>query len=168
MQLSTRGRYAVMALIDLAQLQGEGADGPVTLADIAERQELSLSYLEQLFAKLRRQGLVKSVRGPGGGYILAKSPAQTWLFDIVSAVEEKTDFTRCDGLSKPGNKPEKGKGCVHGEQCNAHNLWLALGVHLQNFLQHVSLEMVLNNDVDKDFSVNFMSCRPAKISIQAA
>ncbi len=92
MKLSTKGRYAVMALADLA---AQNSPGPVTLADIAERQEISLSYLEQLFARLRRGGLVASVRGPGGGYLLAHAPNETHISDIILAVDEPIRATRC-------------------------------------------------------------------------
>ena len=95
MQLSTRGRYAVMALLDLAFLQYERGEKPVKLSEIAARQHISLSYLEQLFSQLRRGGMVASVRGPGGGYILARSEGETWLADIIRAVDEPIDVTRC-------------------------------------------------------------------------
>lgn len=98
MKLSTKGRYAVMAMVDLAS---HSRGNPVALADIAERQEISLSYLEQLFGKLRKGGLVKSVRGPGGGYLLARIPQQTRVSDIILAVDEPIQTTRCS----PGTRP---------------------------------------------------------------
>ena len=169
MHLSTRGRYAIMALLDLVSLQDGVERKPVTLADIAERQELSLSYLEQLFAKLRRNGIVKSVRGPGGGYVLAKKPDETWLIEVINAVEEETDFTRCNGLKTKDHKPDAKKGgCVQGKQCNAHDLWVALGVHLEMFLQQVNLGMVLSGKVGADFSTSALACRPQKVSIQSS
>ncbi|HEY5598562.1 MAG TPA: Rrf2 family transcriptional regulator, partial [Kiloniellales bacterium] len=112
MKLSTKGRYAVMALVDLA---GQGGNGPISLADIAERQEISLSYLEQLFAKLRRGGLVKSVRGPGGGYLLAHTPEETRIADIILAVDEPIRATRCT--------PGQPFGCrINRSRCVTHDL----------------------------------------------
>jgi len=138
MQLSTKGRYAVMALLDLQAIQKESKGAcPVKLSEIAERQEISLSYLEQLFAQLRRGGLVKSVRGPGGGYLLQNDAAETWLSDVVMAVDEPIKIARC----------KKGEGnCMsNGSRCNTHHLWSALEDHLNYFLQTVSLEMVSSN-----------------------
>jgi len=129
MRLTTKGRYAVMALADL-HLAGDA--GPVTLTDIADRQGLSLSYLEQLFAKLRRQGLVSAMRGPGGGYQLAQSAEKITVLEIVNAVEEPIQATRCT--------PGAGHGCrVDGERCLTHNLWAALGDRLESFLGEVTL-----------------------------
>jgi len=158
MQLSTRGRYAVMAMLDLAKMQHPDGDTgrtiPITLAQIADRQSISLSYLEQLFAKLRKAHLVKSVRGPGGGYILAKEPDNTWLSDVVHAVNEPMGVTRC-GLTEGSAKE---KGCVKGTQCNGHDLWVALGKHIDLFMSTISLQMVLDGDV-KD-SVPVLLCEP--------
>ena len=103
MKLGSKGRYAVMALVDLAT---DGAGKPVTLADIASRQDISLSYLEQLFSRLRRRKIVMSVRGPGGGYRLAKAPSETRLSDIILAVDEPIEMNRC--------APDSGKGCAPG------------------------------------------------------
>lgn len=129
MRLSTKGRYAVMAMVDLA-CRSNGK--PVALADIAERQEISLSYLEQLFAKLRRGGLVKSVRGPGGGYLLAHSPETTRISDIILAVDEPIRATRC----APGS-PE---GCARNKsRCLTHDLWEELGRQIHLFLSSISL-----------------------------
>ena len=129
MKLSTKGRYAVMAMVDLSTHFG---DGPVTLADIAERQEISLSYLEQLFAKLRRAGLVKSVRGPGGGYRLSFLPDSIRIADIVMAVDEPLKVTRC----KEGSV----KGCLHSSgRCLTHDLWDELGRQIYLYLSSVSL-----------------------------
>ena len=136
MQVSTRGRYAIMALADLCLIQQErGATTPVTLGEIAERQDISLSYLEQLFAKLRTSGVVKSVRGPGGGYTLANAPTETWLSQVVSAVDEQIDQTRCNAGST--------KGCKNGERCNAHGFWMALSTHILSFLEQTNLQMVV-------------------------
>jgi len=129
MRLSTKGRYAVMAMVDLAHQNGRG---PVTLAEIAERQEISLSYLEQLFAKLRKAGLVKSVRGPGGGYLLAQARGETCIADIVLAVDEPIRATRC--------APGAPTGCRGNRtRCQTHDLWEELGNQIQLFLSSVSL-----------------------------
>jgi len=134
MRLSTKGRYAVMAMADLAR---NGRERAVSLAEIAGRQEISLSYLEQLFARLRRGGLVKSVRGPGGGYRLARAPSETRVADIVLAVDEPIRATRCTGQSG-------GKGCMlSGERCITHHLWEELGREIHGFLARVSLEDVI-------------------------
>ena len=142
MRLSTKGRYAVMAMTDLAR---HGEDGrAVSLSDIAARQEISLAYLEQLFARLRRGGLVKSVRGPGGGYRLAKPLSQTNIADIVLAVDEPLQATRCS--ERIG--ADLGKGCMAGgERCLTHGLWDALGRQIEGFLAGVSLEDVLERRV---------------------
>ena len=133
MHLSTKGRYAVMAMTDLA---GRQEDRAIALAEIAERQEISLSYLEQLFARLRRRGLVKSTRGPGGGYRLAKSAAETKIVDIVLAVDEPLHATRCGGHAK--------LGCMSkGERCLTHDLWAEMGRQVQDYLASVSLADVL-------------------------
>jgi len=132
MRLSTKGRYAVMAMADLAKHQGEARG--VCLADIASRQDISLAYLEQLFAMLRRQGLVTSARGPGGGYRLARGAAQTPIADIILAVEEPMEAVRCGGGPK---------GCMPGgARCLTHDLWDALGRRIHDFLSGVSLEDV--------------------------
>ena len=128
MRLSTKGRYAVMAMVDLAR---QGGDRAVSLAEIAERQDISLSYLEQLFAKLRRRGLVQSARGPGGGYRLARSAIDTPIAEIVLAVDEPLKVIRCGGGSQ---------GCLPGgARCATHDLWEALGRQIHQFLASVSL-----------------------------
>ncbi len=151
MHLSTRGRYAIMAMLDLALLASTNRDAavsrPVTLAQIAERQQISLSYLEQLFAKLRKSGVVDSVRGPGGGYMIPKPLNLVMLADIVNAVDEVIDLSRCGSMGDP-HGPAAGAGCVHGKKCNAHDLWTALGSHIEDFLRKVSLQMVLDGDFD--------------------
>lgn len=137
MRLTTRGRYAVMAMVDLAKQSG---GRPVALSDIAERQEISLSYLEQLFAKLRRGGLVKSVRGPGGGYMLAYPADQMRISDIILAVDEPIRATRC----LPG-APE---GCTgKPTRCMTHDLWEELGYQIQHFLSQVTVADVVANRV---------------------
>lgn len=134
MRLSTKGRYAVMAMADLAR---HGRERAVSLAEIAGRQEISLSYLEQLFARLRRAGLVKSVRGPGGGYRLAKAADDTWIADIVLAVDEPIRATRCAGQGSP-------RGCmIGGERCITHDLWEGLGQEIHRYLSQVSLGDVI-------------------------
>ncbi len=138
MRLSTKGRYAVMAMADLAQ--HEAANKPVSLADIAQRQEISLSYLEQLFAKLRRSGLVKSVRGPGGGYRLSRPAAELRISDVIVAVDEPIAATRC--------KPGSAKGCTgQGARCVTHDLWEELGRQIHVFLSSVSLADVVEKRV---------------------
>lgn len=130
----------MMAMADLARNGKSGeVQRAVSLAEIATRQEISLSYLEQLFARLRKSGLVQSVRGPGGGYRLAKGAAQTAVAEIVLAVDEPIRATRCSGHSAP-------KGCMlAGERCITHNLWEDLGDEIHRFLAGVSLEDVVMN-----------------------
>ena len=137
MKLSTKSRYAVMAMVDLAkQSTGE----PIALADVADRQEISLSYLEQIFGKLRRGGLVNSVRGPGGGYMLSRSAADTRISDIILAVDEPIQTTRC----KPGSP----FGCKSNQsRCMTHDLWEELGHQIYIYLSSVSLEDVVQNRV---------------------
>lgn len=131
MKLSTKGRYAVMAMADLAQASSAG---PVTLSDIASRQSISLSYLEQLFAKLRRADIVSSVRGPGGGYKLSRGAAETRISDIIMAVDEPLSATRCSDA----------KGCLaDGRRCVTHDLWDELGRHIFLFLSSITLDDVL-------------------------
>ncbi|RLA06760.1 MAG: Fe-S cluster assembly transcriptional regulator IscR [Gammaproteobacteria bacterium] len=131
MRLSTKGRYAVTAMMDIALHQKQG---PVTLAEISQCQGISLSYLEQLFAKLRKEGLVKGVRGPGGGYSLAKSPDQISVADIIQSVDEKLDMTKCGGK---GN-------CSNGDKCLSHQLWFDLSCKLYKFLNGIKLDQYVN------------------------
>ncbi len=128
MKLSTKGRYAVMAMADIAQQAG---NQPVSLGDISGRQGISQAFLEQLFAKLRKNGLVDSVRGPGGGYSLAKDQDEILVVDIISAVDEPLQITRCQG--------DAIDGCVDGEKCVTHELWAALGRQVYGFLAAVTL-----------------------------
>ena len=133
MELNTRGRYAVMAMADLAKHGGEGA---VPLSAVADRQKLSLSYLEQIFLQLRRSGLVESERGRSGGYRLGRPASEIRIADIMLAVDEGTRMTRCsDGA--PG-------GCVGHELCLTHELWHTLGGHIEEFLRSVSLQDVIS------------------------
>ena len=129
MKLSTKGRYAVMAMVDLAMFADER---PVSLGDIADRQEISVSYLEQLFAKLRRHGLVKSVRGAGGGYVLGHLPEEMRISDIVRAVDESLKQTRCNVGSATGCSGSQGR-------CVTHDLWEELGNQIHLFLSSVTL-----------------------------
>ena len=140
MHLGTKGRYAVMAMTDLARQETVlGSEGPrgVALAEIAARQEISLSYLEQLAARLRRKGLVKSARGPGGGYRLALEASSTTIADIVAAVDEPLRATRCGaGVAK--------HGCMTGgAKCLTHDLWAEMGRRMHDYLASVSLADVL-------------------------
>lgn len=137
MKLSTKGRYAVMAMVDLAT---HATGKPIALADVAERQEISLSYLEQLFGRLRRGHLVKSVRGPGGGYLLAREAAEIRVADVIMAVDEPIKATRCT----PGSP----SGCQGRQQrCLTHDLWEELGNQIYLFLSTVSLEDVATRRV---------------------
>jgi Rrf2 family iron-sulfur cluster assembly transcriptional regulator len=137
MKLSTKGRYAVMAMADLAQ-HSDGS--PITLSEIAERQEISLAYLEQLFAKLRKRGLVESTRGPGGGYRLAVSADDIAISSIVVAVDEPLKVTRCS-TGKPNS------GCVSAGRCVTHDLWDELGRQIEYFLASVSLGDVVEHRI---------------------
>lgn len=131
MRLTTKGRFAVTAMLDLAmhEAQSVAENRPVTLAAISERQDISLSYLEQLFSKLRRQGLVKSVRGPGGGYYLAKSGNEISVSDIISAVDEQIDATQCGG----------NENCKDEGRCMTHDLWTALNTKILEYLSGVTI-----------------------------
>lgn len=131
MKLTTKGRYAVTAMLDLALHYEQGA---ITLSDIARRQGISLSYLEQLFARLRRNGLVDSVRGPGGGYNLAMPPANISVAKIVIAINENIDATRCGGE----------KNCDGEERCLTHNLWEDLSHRIHEFLDGITLADLVN------------------------
>ncbi len=137
MKLSTKGRYAVMAMVDLAS---NSKGQPVALADIAERQEISLSYLEQLFAKLRKGGLVKSVRGPGGGYLLAHPVESSRISDIILAVDEPIRATRCAPGSPAGCRSNK-------TRCLTHDLWEELGNQIHLYLSSVTLADICNRRV---------------------
>ena len=137
MRLTTKGRYAVTAMLDLAL---NAQEGPVPLADISERQGISLSYLEQLFAKLRRATLVTSVRGPGGGYQLAHEPSVIQIVQVIDAVDESVDATRCQGLGD----------CQGGDECLTHRLWYDLSNQIHDFLSSISLaDLVTRQDIQK-------------------
>ena len=135
MRLTTKGRYAVTAMLDLALRQEQG---PIRLAGISDRQGISLSYLEQLFAQLRRQKLVRSVRGPGGGYHLGRQASTISVAEVIAAVNEDTDTTRCGGAGD----------CHEGEICLTHHLWQDLSDQVRDFLQSISLgDLVERQDI---------------------
>ena len=136
MRLSTKGRYAVTAMLDLALHEGKG---PVTLADISVNQGISLSYLEQLFAALRAKHLVRGVRGPGGGYYLGKASAEITVADIICAVDEWVEFTRCGGR----------EDCHDGERCLTHTLWDHLSDEIYRFLNGISLADLVSRGLEK-------------------
>jgi Rrf2 family iron-sulfur cluster assembly transcriptional regulator len=142
MRLTTKGRFAVTAMIDLALRMGAG---PVTLAAISQRQRISLSYLEQLFGKLRRNKLVESTRGPGGGYMLARKAADITIADIVLAVDEQLDATSCGGKEDcMGNL---------GGPCMTHDLWSALNERMLDFLRSVNLQKLVDEQLAKGVQV---------------
>ncbi|MDM7859686.1 Fe-S cluster assembly transcriptional regulator IscR [Alteromonas sp. ASW11-36] len=137
MKLTSKGRYAVTAMLDVAL---HSAKGPVPLADISERQEISLSYLEQLFARLRKGQLVDSVRGPGGGYLLGRDANEIAIGEVIRAVDETVDATRCQGQSD----------CQGGEQCLTHSLWHDLSERISLFLDGISLgELMAKREVKR-------------------
>ncbi|MET0065180.1 MAG: Rrf2 family transcriptional regulator [Candidatus Thiodiazotropha sp.] len=136
MRLSTKGRYAVTAMLDLAI---NGKNGPVTLAEISENQGISLSYLEQLFAALRGKDLVRGVRGPGGGYYLGKSADEISIANIICAVDEWVEFTRCGGR----------QNCSGGARCLTHTLWDDLSTEIFNFLANITLGDLVKRNLGK-------------------
>ena len=137
MRLSTKGRYAVTAMLDLAL---NGTQGPVTLADISENQGISLSYLEQLFAALRSKGLVRGVRGPGGGYYLGRESDEISIADIICAVDEWVEFTRCKGK----------QNCHDGQRCLTHSLWDDLSQQIFMFLTDISLADLVERGAQRE------------------
>jgi Rrf2 family transcriptional regulator, iron-sulfur cluster assembly transcription factor len=141
MRLTTKGRFAVTAMIDLALRQNSG---PVTLAAISQRQQISLSYLEQLFGKLRRNDLVESTRGPGGGYTLGRKAADITVADIIVSVDEPIDATQCGG-----------KENCHGDggRCMTHELWAALNTRMVEFLSSVTLQKMVDEQLAKGLEV---------------
>jgi Rrf2 family iron-sulfur cluster assembly transcriptional regulator len=135
MKLTSKGRYAVTAMLDVAL---HSQHGPVSLYDISVRQEISLSYLEQLFSKLRKQALVESIRGPGGGYRLGKDANDIAVGEVISAVNESIDATKCSGKAD----------CQGGEKCLTHNLWQDLSDRISNFLNSITLgELMAKQDI---------------------
>ena len=150
MRLTTKGRYAVTGVLDLAFHEEKG---PVSLAAISERQHISLSYLEQLFARLRRNGVVKSTRGPGGGYTLNRDAADISVSDVIVAVDESCQVAGCDDL----------EGCQGDYQCLTHDLWKELSNEIRNFLDGISLaEMMANEKVQE------VSIKQDKMEVNAA
>lgn len=146
MKLTTKGRFAVTAMLDLALRHQQG---PVTLAGIGARQSISLSYLEQLFGKLRRHGLVESVRGPGGGYCLARPTANITVTDIIFAVDEPLDATQCGGR----------ENCQDDQRCMTHDLWAALNEKLHDYLNAVTLQDLVNQQLAKEAKVTVLADR---------
>src|SRR3954467_5669240 len=136
MRLATKGRFAVTAMVDLGMRHG---GGPVTLAEISQRQKISLSYLEQLFGKLRRNGLVDSVRGPGGGYCLAGEMSAVSVADIIVAVDEPIDATQCGGK----------ENCTRDNKCITHDLWAILNQHIIDYLRPVSLHSFVDQQTSE-------------------
>jgi len=151
MRLTTKGRFAVTAMLDLAmhEAQDTADTKPVTLAGISERQSISLSYLEQLFSRLRRQGLVKSIRGPGGGYKLAKPHVEITVADIISAVDEQIDATQCGGQ----------ENCRDEGRCMTHDLWASLNNKILDYLSGVNLaDMVASQNSGQKISIKPRTC----------
>lgn len=149
MRLTTKGRFAVTAMLDLAL---HSTKGPVTLAGISARQRISLSYLEQLFGKLRRRALVESVRGPGGGYHLARDAALITVADIICAVEESIDSTQCGGR----------ENCQDNQRCMTHDLWEELNATVHGFLSRVTLAQLVDKQRTRPVSVTAPRTRPAR------
>ena len=141
MRLTTKGRFAVTAMIDVAMHNGKG---PVTLAAVSDRQKISLSYLEQLFGKLRRHGLVDSVRGPGGGYNLARDATAVSVADIILAVDEPIDATQCAGK----------ENCLDEQKCLTHDLWATLNGRIFDYLESVNLRQLVDDQKAKEAGVN--------------
>jgi len=142
MRLTTKGRFAVTAMIDIGL---RVASGPVTLAGIADRQQISLSYLEQLFAKLRRKSLVEAVRGPGGGYTLSRTMDLISVADIITSVDETIDATSC------GGKQDCGDG---GGMCMTHDLWESLNQHMFQFLDGITLDKLVQEQIDNGWTID--------------
>jgi Rrf2 family transcriptional regulator, iron-sulfur cluster assembly transcription factor len=149
MKLTTKGRYAVTAMLDLALHHGQG---PINLADISSRQGISLSYLEQLFSRLRKQGLVSSSRGPGGGYSLGRPAEEISVSDVIRAVDEPVDATRCHGK----------KNCHGEDRCLTHDLWEELSQQITDFLSNISLASLVERG-----SVKKLSERQEHVLVQA-
>ena len=154
MKLTTKGRFAVTAMLDLAMSEAQHGAGnkPVTLAGISERQSISLSYLEQLFSRLRRQGLVSSVRGPGGGYKLAKNYADISVAEIINAVDEQIDATQCGG----------NENCRDESRCMTHDLWATLNSKILDYLDGISLaDMVASQPSGQKVVITPRNCGSA-------
>ena len=155
MRLTTKGRFAVTAMIDLALRDGQG---PVTLAGISERQRISLSYLEQLFGKLRRNKLVDSVRGPGGGYRLAKPMGEVSVVDIILAVDEPIDATQCGGK----------ENCQDDQRCMTHDLWANLNAKIYDYLTLVTLEQLVTSQRQRVKSITLIQDKRVRKQTETA
>ena len=138
MQLTTKARYAVTAMVDIAMLEKERKNLPIKLAEIATRQNIALNYLEQIFAKLKKAGLVSAVKGPGGGYQIANGANHTRILDIIEAVEESIEMTRCEPITGHGCMPEKAK-------CITHELWNGLTENIREYLRALTIADVMSN-----------------------
>ena len=156
MRLTTKGRFAVTAMIDLGLRQSAG---PVTLAAISQRQQISLSYLEQLFGKLRRNALVESTRGPGGGYTLARKASDISVADIITSVDEPIDATHCGGKENCNGEAER---------CMTHDLWTSLNVRMVEFLSSVSLQKLVDDQLAKGVAVDAKPMVKKSIGIMPA
>jgi Rrf2 family iron-sulfur cluster assembly transcriptional regulator len=154
MKLTTKGRFAVTAMLDLALRHDHG---PVTLAGIGARQSISLSYLEQLFGKLRRHALVQSVRGPGGGYRLARPTENVSVADIILAVDEPLDARQCGGM----------ENCRDESRCMTHNLWVGLNEKLHEYLHSVTLQDLVNEQLAKNGNVTVLMDRRRAVARKA-
>lgn len=154
MKLTSKGRYAVTAMLDLAL---HADKRPVTLAGISERQGISLSYLEQLFTRLRRHGLVSSTRGPGGGYSLSRSAHEIAVADVVAAVDESVDATRCGG---------KGD-CQDGKRCLTHDLWTELSEQVYSFLSSITLGQMVDQGLARQSAADSESAQVVAVSLSA-
>lgn len=152
MRLTTKGRYAVTAMLDLALHHG---NGPITLADIAQRQGISLSYLEQLFSRLRKRSLVSSVRGPGGGYSLAREASDIFVAEVITAVDENVDTTRCHGAHN----------CQNNQRCLTHDLWQDLSTRIYDYLNGISLQELMNRSGVKEVAGRQESDKPAGFTV---
>ncbi len=150
MRLTTKGRFAVTAMLDIGL---RAANGPVTLAGIAERQHISLSYLEQLFAKLRRKSLVEAVRGPGGGYTLSRTMDLISVADIITSVDETIDATSC------GGSQDCGEG---GGMCMTHDLWESLNQHMFTFLDGITLDKLVKEQIENGWTMDGKNASAAR------
>lgn len=145
MMLTTKGRYAVTAIIDIASQVDQNK--PVRLAEIASRANIDLSYLEQIFAKLKRTGIVTSVRGPGGGYLISEDYNQLSIYRIMHAVEENMEMTQCHSAQKKCNLRV-------GSKCSTHNLWTELSKKIKSYLSRITIADVLNNKIDHSYATH--------------
>lgn len=155
MRLTTKGRYAVTAMLDLAIHEKHD---PISLSDISRRQGISLSYLEQLFSRLRKQGLVSSTRGPGGGYKLGRPANDISVADVILAVDEKVDTARCEGRGD----------CCDGEPCLTHELWFDLSHRIQDFLQTITLGEIMSREGVLDVAKRQSQCAALEDAAQDA